>query len=117
MTPFQQATLAALALIVALTLVATARRRLSRPVGFAWVLLWLAAALVVAFPDLSSRVAHWTGVGRGADLIDYLSTLVVFFALFMIYMRFRRIDEQLTTIVRHLAIRNAEDELTRKRDP
>lgn len=110
MTTFQIVTLPLLAVMVLLTAIQIARRRLAPRFGFAWIALWVAAAVSIANPDLLVRIAHFLGIGRGTDLVLYLSILFMFVAFFLIYLRFRRVDEQLTKIVRHLAIRDAQDE-------
>lgn len=38
-------------------------------------LLALAMAVAVIFPNSTNEIAHWVGVGRGADLLLYLVTL------------------------------------------
>ena len=110
MTTFQLVTLPLLGLVVVITAVAVARKRLTARVGIAWIVFWLGAAAIIVVPDSTSRIAALLGIGRGADLVLYISILLLFFGLFLTYLRFRRIDEQLTKIVRHLAIRDAERE-------
>ena len=107
MTTFQIVALPFLALIILATVVQSGRRRLAPRVALAWVLLWVAAAVSIADPDILVRAAHFLGIGRGADLVLYLSVITSFAAFFITYLRFRRVDEQLTTIVRHIAIRDA----------
>jgi hypothetical protein len=109
-TTFQVVTLPLLAVMVLVTAIQIARRRLAPRFGTAWIALWVAAAVSIANPDLLVRIAHFLGIGRGTDLVLYLSILFMFAAFFIIYLRFRRVDEQLTKIVRHLAIRDAQDE-------
>ena len=108
MTAFQLVTLPLLAALVLATAIQIGRRRLARRFGIAWVALWIAAAVSIADPLILVRIAHFLGIGRGADLVLYLSILFTFVAFFLTYLRFRRVDEQLTRIVRHLAIRDAE---------
>lgn len=110
MTTFQLVTLPILVAFVIGTAVATARRRLTPRLGTAWMLLWLAAAVSIAVPEILVRLAQLLGIGRGADLVLYVSILGTFVAFFLTYLRFRRVEEQLTQIVRHLAILNAEGE-------
>jgi len=57
-------------------------------------------------PDLTTTIANLVGIGRGADLIFYLSTLFLFFLCFNYHVRFMALQEQLTRIVRELAVRN-----------
>ena len=113
MTTFQLLTLPALGLAAVLTLSAMRRRRLAGRAGVAWLFLWLAAAFAVAFPETLAVVARTIGIGRGADLVLYLSILFMFGGFFFIYLRFRKLDEQLTQIVRHLAIRDGSEDRAR----
>lgn len=110
MTTFQLVTLPILVAFVIGTAIAAARRRMTPRLGIAWMLLWLAAAVAIAFPELLVELARFLGIGRGADLVFYVSILGTFLAFFLTYLRFRRVEDQLTEIVRHLAILNAEGE-------
>lgn len=108
MTTFQLIMLPLLALFALATAIQIGRRRLSPRFGFAWMLLWLAAGISIFDPNILVRAAHFLGIGRGADLVLYLAVIFGFAAFFITYLRFRRVDEQLTTLVRHIAIRDAE---------
>ena len=57
-------------------------------------------------PELSNRLAEMVGIGRGADLILYLSTLFLFFICFNLYVRFREIEEQIVVLVRQMALKD-----------
>ena len=109
MTTFQVVMLPLCALLVLVTAVQVARRHLAPRLGFAWTALWVAAGISIFDPNILVRAAHLLGIGRGADLVLYLSVLFSFAAFFITYLRFRRVDEQLTTLVRHIAIRDAEN--------
>ena len=108
MTTFQIVTLPILAAMILATAVAMSRRRLAVRSGVVWIALWVAASVAILDPDILARLATFLGIGRGVDLVLYVSLLVFFIAFFVVYLRFRRIEEQLTEIVRHLAIRDAE---------
>ena len=45
----------------------------------------MASATAIAFPELLVRLAHILGIGRGADLVLYLSILFSFAAFFGAY--------------------------------
>ncbi len=109
MTTFQLLTLPLLVAAIIFTGVAVARHRLTPGAGGAWILLWLAAAVSILDPTLLVIVARFLGIGRGADLVLYLSILAMFIGFFLTYLRYRRLNDQLTEIVRHLAIRDAEE--------
>ena len=116
MTTFQLVTLPLLLMMAVATGTQMARHRLTARAGAGWLLLWVAAASCIAFPEMLVSIAHFLGIGRGADLVLYLSILFSLAAFFITYLRFRRVDEQLTRIVRHLAIRDGEAADVEERD-
>lgn len=60
--------------------------------------------LCVLRPEATNRVAAWIGVGRGADVVIYLSILLLFFICFATYIRLRETEERLAAVVRDLAL-------------
>ena len=72
--------------------------------------VYLACALVgillVLAPDLSSDIAHTLGIGRGVDLIIYVFILAGLFYSVTITSELKRLQRQMTTLVRQLALDN-----------
>ncbi|MFA6605344.1 MAG: DUF2304 family protein [Patescibacteria group bacterium] len=56
-----------------------------------WVLLWLMVLIVFWLPDTTSYLAAVLGIGRGADLVVYVSILVIFYMIFKIFVRLNKI--------------------------
>jgi hypothetical protein len=79
-----------------------------------WLLLsaaiWLAAAITILVPDLTTGIAHTLGIGRGADLLIYIVAILFIASFFFFYNRYRRLEAELTRLVRQLAIDQAERE-------
>ena len=71
------------------------------------------AGLMVVFPEATNDVAHYVGVGRGADLITYLVEVGVLFVIIHYYTKFVELQGQITHLVREIALLRAELE-TRK---
>jgi hypothetical protein len=69
-------------------------------------------ALAIIFPDMTQNAADLVGVGRGADLVLYMSIVVVMFVLLHYYTKFVELQRQLTEVTRELAILRAEVERT-----
>lgn len=109
MTSFQWIAFAVLGISFAVTLTLTVRRTITPKVGFAWGLLWVAAAVAIARPEITADVARLLGIGRGTDLVLYFAILGMVFGFFAMYVRMRRIESDLTKIVRELAIRGASE--------
>lgn len=70
---------------------------------FLWLFLWSLILIVVLFPDLTSMVAGYLGMGRGVDLVLYVGMLYIYFLIFNIQEKIGRIEQDLSTIVREIA--------------
>jgi hypothetical protein len=70
--------------------------------------VWLAAAVAIARPDWVQAVAEGVGIRRGADLVFYLFVLLFLGACFYFYARLVRVQRQMTQLVRHIALQEAE---------
>lgn len=113
MTSFQLIAFVVLGISFVITIALTVRRSVAPRVGFAWGLLWIAAAVAIARPELTAVIARALGIGRGTDLVLYVAILAMVFGFFAVYVRLRRIESDLTKIVRELAIRGADDDRSR----
>jgi hypothetical protein len=99
--------LGALVILAMLMLYAFGQRRRSGPLSYGIMAACAAGAVLVVFPDLSTRVANAVGVGRGADLIFYIFMLIVFAAIANLHLRMRAHAEVVTLLARELALTNA----------
>lgn len=72
-------------------------------------LLALGVVAVIA-PETTDDVAHVVGVGRGADLVLYVTIVAVMFVLVHYYTKFVELQRHLTGLTRELAILRTEIE-------
>lgn len=80
------------------------RRSIAVSAAVLWAFVWIAAGVLVLWPDISSRLAAVVGIGRGVDLVVYVAILAVFYLLFRIVVRIERIERSITDIVRKDAL-------------
>ncbi len=93
-------------LVIAILYFNRLRTRLwDRVIFFALALIGI---VMVAQPDWANAVAHFFGVGRGADLLVYLGFSGLVFLWLGLYSRQREMDVRLTELARRLAILQAE---------
>jgi len=71
-----------------------------------WVVFWLLVAGATLAPKKTDVIAQWLGVERGADLLVYLSIIVLFFVVFKIIVKLEKMDRDITKVVRHTALKN-----------
>jgi small membrane protein len=83
------------------------RNRLPLHIMTVFALLAVAAVAVV-FPDVTQRAAELVGVGRGTDLVLYLSVVGMSFVLIHYYSKFVELQRKLTDMTREVAILRAE---------
>lgn len=96
-----------IAIVLLLTLLLWRSRETAS--GRAWkrILLILFAGFViwtVLFPDTATEIANLIGIGRGTDLIAYLTAFSLMFLALLVYLKFRRLDNRLAKLTRELAL-------------
>lgn len=69
-----------------------------------WTLFWLAVGVVGVLPQTTQIAAGLVGVGRGADLVIYVSIIALFYLVFRLYVKIEDVERQITRLVRKLAL-------------
>ena len=108
MTLFQVSALIVVAVMCVATLTAFFRSGFARRDALAWSLVWVAAGVAIAWPELTTWTAHKLGIRRGADLVLYCAVVVMMVGFLMVYSRLRQVRRDLTLVVRHLALLEAD---------
>lgn len=100
-------------LVVAFSLFAMSRalrRFRQRTIGAGelalWIGFWAAAAVLVMKPQVTQWFALRLGVGRGADAVFYVAIVGLSYAFFRLYLKTRSQDQEITKLVRALALRD-----------
>lgn len=75
----------------------------------AWLIFWAAVGAAVILPQTTDILAQQVGVARGADLLVYISVLVLFYAVFKVLVKLEKIDRQITEIVRAVALKDGKE--------
>lgn len=107
MTTFQVSALTVFALLLGITLTNLVRRRGRLQVSSLWSLVWIGGAVVTLRPDFTRVVANLFGIGRGADLVLYVGLILTAIGFFVVYVRIRRLRQNVTQLTRELAIARA----------
>ena len=71
-----------------------------------WVVFWLLAVVLVLWPNSTVAVANYLGIGRGADLVLYVSLVVIFFILFKLHVKIESIGRDVTKVVRKESLKD-----------
>lgn len=76
---------------------------------FLWILLWASVIVVVLRPETASDVARRLGVGRGADVVVYLSIAALLYLQFRLFARVEDQERQITKLARELALKDIKE--------
>lgn len=78
------------------------------PRGLAfWGLFWVLVIVAVWQPNATIVLAHALGIGRGSDLVVYVSLALMFYILFRLHIKIEHIGKSITKIVRDETMRQS----------
>ncbi len=77
-----------------------------------WSVLWMGSVIMVWRPETSTQLAHWVGVGRGVDLIMYVSVTLLLILVFQLHVAHVRLERTLTELVRRQALQKFESTMS-----
>ena len=80
-----------------------------------WLLIWILALLVILLPVTTTRIASFFGVGRGVDIIVYISLAALFYLVFRIYVMIEDLRREITSIIRQIALQSSPKIRSKKR--
>jgi hypothetical protein len=63
----------------------------------------------VIFPDFTTRISSFLGVGRGADLLFYMAIVSFSYLIMLLYSKIKKLEGQLAELVRSNALENIEN--------
>jgi hypothetical protein len=69
-----------------------------------WTGFWSMGLIVVWAPGLTTRLAHFVGVGRGVDAVLYFSVALLSYLVFRLYVGLEKQDQVITRLVSALAL-------------
>lgn len=70
-----------------------------------WSALFLIAIIGVVNPELTTKIANMLGIGRGADVIIYISIVLLFYLVFRLSITIEDLRHEITKLVREIALK------------
>ncbi|MFZ2189770.1 MAG: DUF2304 family protein [Candidatus Magasanikiibacteriota bacterium] len=103
-------------LFVLFAIVSVAKRKqegLLGPKGLIfWLLFWVLAIVAVLWPNSTTIVANYLGIGRGTDFVIYVALVIIFYLLFKLHIKLESVGRDITKVVRKEAV----EERTRSKE-
>lgn len=79
---------------------------LSPKTALFWFAIWTAAAFGILLPTTTSNLAQIVGVGRGVDVIVYVSLALLFYLVFRLFVLVEDLRHEITSLIRQIALQN-----------
>ena len=76
---------------------------------FFWILFWFFADVAVFWPNSTTIIANYFGIGRGTDFVIYISLSILFYLIFKMNVKIESVGRDITKIVRQNAIDQVKD--------
>lgn len=67
--------------------------------------------LTILFPETTTAAANFIGIGRGADLVFYLTSIGLMFLAALTYISIRRVEDRIAEMVANQAVADAVNRL------
>ena len=69
-----------------------------------WAVIWIVILVISSIPRIPDFFSSRFGIERGADFLIYLSIILLFYLLFRMYVKVEQMEQNITEVVRHVAI-------------
>ncbi len=71
-----------------------------------WIVLWFLIIIFAFVPELSNPLAKLFGIARGLDFLVIVAIIFIFYLIFKLYIKMDKIQQDMTAIVREIALKN-----------
>ncbi len=84
------------------------KKREISPVEFSfWSLVWIALIVMSTLPKYMDELFLYLGISSAVNFIIYLSIAILFYLVFRIFVTIDKQNQELTKLVREIAIQNS----------
>lgn len=110
MTPIQYILVLFALFAILRTVIKAKHRTIPYVWAFVWSLVWVALIVLAILPQTSDLLAAKVGIGRGVDLLIYASITGLFFMVFRLVVKIEALQQEITKLVRAVALKSLEKE-------
>lgn len=115
LTPIQIFLLALVLFAISRVYLRAKEKILSPKTALFWFLIWTAAAFGILLPTTTTNLAAIVGVGRGVDVIVYVSLALLFYLVFRLFVLVEDLRHEITYLIREIALQIPSKRTKRRR--
>lgn len=71
-----------------------------------WIFIWAAVIGISIYPESTTILASFTGIGRGLDFVLIIGLISCFYIIFKLYAMIEKMEQEITQLVREIALHN-----------
>lgn len=80
-----------------------------------WLSIWIVASIAIFFPEETTRLARLAGIGRGVDVVMYLSIALLFYLVFRLHVVMEDTRTSINKLVREISLKEVEGNKKKKK--
>ncbi len=69
-----------------------------------WLTIWALALLSIFYPEETTKLARAAGIGRGVDVVVYVSIALLFYLVFRLHVYMENLRTQLSQLIREISL-------------
>lgn len=70
-----------------------------------WLGIWAVALVAIFYPEETTKIARAVGIGRGVDIIVYVSIAILFYLVFRLHVYMEDLRSQLSKLIREISLK------------
>lgn len=93
--------------IIYKTFISYKQNKLNIRFTFVWIIFWCLSLFIIIDQTIAITVANIIGIKRGSDLVIYLSIIIIYFLMYIVFVRLNDIEKKITRKIRKDSIKKA----------
>lgn len=69
-----------------------------------WLIIWVLALISIFYPEETTKIARLAGIGRGVDIIVYVSIALLFYLVFRLHVYMENLRTQMSQLIREISL-------------
>ena len=74
-----------------------------------WLGIWTVAIIAIFYPETTTSFAKLLGIGRGVDVILYISIAILFYLVFRLHIYVEDLRTEISQLIRELSLTKIQD--------
>lgn len=71
-----------------------------------WIMVWAVAILAIIYPEQTTQFAKVVGIGRGVDVVLYVSIAILFYLVFRLHVYVEDLRSEISRLIREVSLKD-----------